>query len=209
MFTPLFIFLVIGGIGFLFLMVSLIIGDVFEALDLDFGADADFDTDVDLDADVDFDADVDADLDAGSGSQIGILDARVISMFMTAFGFVGSFALYGGLGVLLSTFVGLGSGVIFGGLAFAFGYFLTTQESSSSVTDRDLIGRTAKVIVGIQPDSIGQISCRIGEERIEKLARTRDGKAIKRGETVFIEEVTSDSFIVSTMEGTGYELLSE
>lgn len=196
--TLLATFLILGGIGFLFMLISLIIGDLFEALDLDFGADVDFDTDVDFD--------VDADFDGSGGSDIGVLDTRVISVFLTAFGFIGAYFIYAGFGGIISSLIGVGSGVIFGGLMFGFGYFLTTQEASSSVSNKDLIGRTAKVIVGIQPNSIGQISCRIGEERIEKIARTRDGKEIKRGETVFIEEITPDAFIVSSMEGMNYEL---
>jgi hypothetical protein len=94
-------------------------------------------------------------------------------------------------------------------MIFAFGYYLHTQEPSSPVTERELIGHTAKVVVGIQPESIGQISCNIREQRIYKLARTRDGKAIKEGETVFIEDVADDAFIVSSMAGTDYELLSD
>lgn len=191
--TLLTVFLILGGIGFLFLMVSLIIGDLFEAFDFDH---PDFDH-------PDFDH---PDIDGSGGSDIGILDSRVISVFLTAFGFIGAFFLYSGFSGIISSVIGLGSGIVFGGLIFAFGYFLTTQESSSSVTQRDLIGRTAKVIVGIKPNSIGQISCRIGEERVEKLAQTRDGKEIKVGETVFIEEITGDAFIVSSMEGMNYEL---
>lgn len=179
-FTLLMIFLAIGAIGFLFLIISLIIGDLFDALDIGFDTDAD------------------------GGTEIGVLDSRVISVFLTAFGFVAAIFLKLAFGTVLSLLVGLGSGILLGGLIFAFGYFLHTQEASSSVSERDLIGRTAKVVVGIRPESVGQISCRVGEERIEKLARTRDGKEIKEGETVFIEEIAGDSFIVSTMKGYEY-----
>ena len=182
--TLLLIFLIAGGIGFIFLMISLIIGDLFEALDFDF--------------DMDFD-----------GGEIGILDSRVVSVFLTAFGGIAALTLYIGFGGIVSSLVGLISGLVFGGLIFAFAYLLHSQQSTSSVSERDLIGRTAKVIVGIQPGSIGQISCRIGEERVEKLARTRDGESIKEGETVFIEEHAGDSFIVSSMEGTTLALIEE
>ncbi|MEZ5429290.1 MAG: hypothetical protein R2747_23785 [Pyrinomonadaceae bacterium] len=188
-YTSLIVFLIIGGIGFLFLAVSLIIGDLFEVLDIDF--DGGFDG------------------DGGSG-EIGLLDSRVVSVFLTAFGFIAAITLQMGLGIFLSAAVGLGSGVLFAGLVFAFGYFLHTQQANSSVTERDLIGRTAQVIVGIKPEGIGQISCRVGEERVEKLARLREGEEeIKVGETVFIEESAGDSFIVSSMKNTGYSLMSE
>ena len=184
--TLLTIFLVIGGIGFLFLIISLILGDLLESLDLDF--------------DVDHDLDFDHDLDLGDGGHFGILDSRVISIFMTAFGGAGAVGLLFGFGGIVSALFGIGAGIIFGALIYTFGSFLISQEASSSVTSRDLVGRTAKVVVKIQEGNVGQISCRVGDERIEKLARSRDGSEIRRGAKVFIEEVTADSFIVSTME---------
>lgn len=180
-------------------MISLIIGDLFDALD--FGADVDFDTDVDVD--------VDADIDGSGGISFGVFDSRVISVFLTAFGFLGALALQFGLGVIVSSLIGIGSGILFGSLIFAFGYYLVSQEATGPVTERELVGHTAKVIVPIKPDSIGQISFRVREQRIDKLARTRDGKEIKAGEMVFIEEIAGDSFIVSSMEGAGYNLLSD
>ncbi len=194
--TLLIVFLTLGGIGFLFLMISLILGDVFDALDLDFGAD------------LDFDADVDADFDGSGGGGFGILDSRVISMFLVAFGFVGALALQLGSGGVLSVLAGIGSGLLLGGLVFAFGFYLVSQEASPPVTNRELVGHAAKVIVDIKPNSIGQISFDVREQRIDKLARTRDGKEIKAGETVFIEEIAGNEFIVSAMNAN-YDLLSK
>lgn len=182
--TGLTIFLIIGGIGFLFLMVSLLVGDLFEALDFDSG------------------------LDAGNG--FGIFDSRVVSVFLAAFGFISALFIQFAFGTLVSTIFGLVSGIMLGGLVFAFGYFLYSQQASSSVSEEDMIGRTAQVIVGIRPESIGQISCLIGEERIEKIARARNGKEIKTGETVYIEDITSDAVIVSLEEDMlDYKLFSK
>ncbi len=195
--TLLIIFLTVGGIGFLFLMISLIIGDIFDALDLDFGAD------------VDVDVDADADFDGSGGAGFGILDSRVISMFLVGFGFIGAIALKLGLGGILGAIIGSGSGLILGGLIFAFGYYLVAQEATSPVTNRELVGHAAKVTVDIKPNSIGQISFNVREQRIDKLARTRDGKEIKAGETVFIEEIAGNEFTVSSMDVKDYGLLSE
>lgn len=181
--TTTMVFLVIFGIGFLFLMVSLLIGDIFEAFDLDFDMDA----------------------DGGDGHHFGFFDSRVISVFLTAFGGIAALSLVYGYGLFISSVFGVISGLVFGGVIFAFGYLLYSQQSSSSVSERDLIGRTAKVTVGIEEGGIGQISCEIGEERVEKIARTRDGKMITEGQTVFIEENAGDSFIVSTMDGYSSE----
>ena len=70
-------------------------------------------------------------------------------------------------------------------------------------------GRTAQVVVGIKPDGLGQISCRIGEERVEKLARTRNGEEIKAGQLVRIESIGSDSVIVSVDDGERLSLFSK
>lgn len=185
-FTSLVLFLAVGGIGFLFLMLSLVMGDIFEAFDLDLGFDA----------------------DTGDG-EFGVLDSRVLSVFLTALGGIGAIGIQFGLGFIISVLLGLGGGVVFGAMVFAFGYLLYSQQSSSSVSERDLIGRTAKVVVGILPGTVGQISCRIGEERVEKLARTRHGEEIKEGSMVLIEDVAGDSFIVSTMEDTAYPIFAE
>ncbi len=187
--TLLIIFLTLGGIGFLFLMISLILGDIFDALDFDF--------------------DFDADVDASGGSGFGILDSRVISMFLVAFGFIGAIALQLGSGGVLGIIVGIISGIVLGGLVFAFGAYLVSNEGDPPVTNRELVGHAAKVIVDIKPDSIGQISFNVRHQRIDKLARTRDGKEIKAGETVFIEEIAGNEFIVSSIDMTNYEMLSE
>ncbi len=182
--TELTIFLIIGGIGFLFLMISFLVGDLLEALHFDLSLDA--------------------------GNSFGIFDTRVLSVFLTTFGFISALCIQLAFGTLVSMIFGLGSGIILGGLVFAFGYFLYSQQSTSSVSDEDMIGRTAQVIVGIRPESIGQISCLIGEERVEKIARARNGREIKTGETVYIEDITSEAVIVSLEEDMlDYKLFSK
>jgi hypothetical protein len=41
------------------------------------------------------------------------------------------------------------------------------------------------------------VSFRIGEERVEKLARAKDDREIKAGSLVRVEEIAGDSLIVS------------
>ena len=179
------IFLIIGGVGFLFLLISFVVGDLFDLIGLDFGADLD------------------------SGHDFGIFDSRVISVFLTAFGGFGVIGTSIGYGAAGSSLFGLLGGIIFGAIVFFFGKFLYNQQSSSSVTMDDLIGRTAQVVVSIKPNQLGQISCRIGEERIEKVARSLGNAEIKAGSLVRIESINSDSVIVSIDDGTGFSLFSE
>ena len=177
------IFLAIGALGFLFLLVSLIVGDIFEAVGVDLSFDASHD--------------------------FGVLDSRVIAIFLTAFGGFGAIGTSLGWGAVGGSLFGLAGGFFFGAIVFYFGKLLYSQQSSSSVAMEDLIGRTAQVIVNIKPDQLGQISCRIGEERVEKLARTTSGEEIKAGQLVRIESIGSDSVIVSIDDGERLSLFSE
>lgn len=179
------IFLAIGGLGFLFLLLSLIVGDIFDAIGFEFGAN--------LDASHDF----------------GLFDSRVIAIFLTAFGGFGAIGVSLGFGALASSFFGILGGAFFGALVFYFGRFLYRQQSSSSVSEEDLIGRSAQVVVGIPPNQIGQITCRVGEERVEKIARARDGAEIKIGAIVRIESITGDAVIVSVDNGERLSLFSD
>lgn len=177
------IFLVIGGLGFLFLLISLIVGDIFDALGFD----------LNLDTSHDF----------------GVFDSRVIAVFLTAFGGFGAIGISLGWGAVGGSLFGLLGGFIFGAIVFYFGKLLYSQQSSSSVAAEDLLGRTAQVIVNIKPGGLGQISCNIGEERVEKLARTLNGEEIKAGQLVRIESIGSDSVIVSVDDGERKSLFLE
>jgi len=172
--TPLFVFLGIATLGFVFLLLSLVIGDLFDSFGFETGLDG-----------------------AADGNGHGFLDSRVLSVFVTAFGGFGAIGIQAGLSVVASSLLGLAGGIVLGGVVSLFARFLYKQQSSSSVGTAQLVGRTAQVIVSIAPGSLGQVSCRIGEERVEKLARARDNREIKAGSTVRVDEVAGDSLIVS------------
>lgn len=167
------LFAIIGGVGFIFLLASLILGDIFEL----FGGDADL---------------------GGDGADFGLFDSRVIAVFVTAFGGFGTIGVWMGWGAVGSSLFGLFGGVVFGGVVSAFGRFLISQQASSSVTDNDLVGRTAQVTVAIKPGELGQISAKIGDERVEKLARTNGDSEIKPGTIVKVVTIAGDSVLVET-----------
>ena len=171
-FDLLTVFLLIGGVGFLFLLVSLVVGDIFEM----FGGGADL---------------------GDPGVDFGFLDSRVLAVFITAFGGFGAIAAQMNFGAVVSSFVGLMGGVGFAGVVSVFGRFLIGQQASSSVTDHDLLGRTAQVTVTIKPGEMGQITARIGDERVEKIARAKSEVEIKAGTIVMVESIAGDSVIVS------------
>ena len=164
------VFLSIAGVGFIFLLISLIFGEIFEH----FEHDADF----------------------GDHGGPGFLSARVMSVFITAFGGFGAVATYYGLSPLPASGVGFASGAVFAGLIFGFARFLYSQQATTEVRTVDIIGQTARVVVGIPTGGVGQVRCRIGEELVDKIARSRDGVAIPENAVVRIEELLGETVIV-------------
>ena len=165
------LFAIIGGAGFVFLLVSLVVGDVFEMAGIDLSA-------------------------ADGGMDFGLLDSRVLAVFVTAFGGFGVIGAQMGFGAVGSSMAGLLGGVVFAAVVSVFGRFLVGQQASSSVTDNDLVGRTAQVTVAIKPGTVGQITAKIGDERVERVARAKDGMEITAGSLVKVESVVGDSVIV-------------
>ena len=163
------VFVAIALIGFVFLVVSLVFGEIFDFFDHD----------------VDFD----------HGGP-GILSSRVIAVFITAFGAFGAIAMQNGLSPGAASAVGMGSGAVFGGVIYAFLRFLYGQQATSEVLASDLVGQNARVIIAIPANGMGQIRCRIGEELVDKVAQARDGLAIAENTPVRIEEVLGETVIV-------------
>jgi membrane protein implicated in regulation of membrane protease activity len=167
--SALTVFLAIAAIGLLFLIASFAMGEVFD--------------------DIGF-------TDGGPDAH-GFIDSRAVAIFITSFGGFGAIGIQMGLSIVVSSIMGLTSGIVLGGLVTLFGRFLQSQQASSSVGNSQLVGRTAQVTVKIPSGGIGQVSCRVGEERVEKLARSRGDVELKPGMLVRIEEIAGDSAIVS------------
>jgi hypothetical protein len=164
------VFLAIGAVGFLFLLVALVFGGVFDFLE----ADHDFDT-----------------------GGPGFFSSRVMAVFVTAFGGFGAVATYYGLGPVPASLVGFGSGLVFGGGIYALARGLYNQQASSDVHAGDLVGAIGRVVIGIPTGGVGQVRVRLGEELMDKIARTRDGLAIAENTSVRIEEVLGETVIVT------------
>jgi membrane protein implicated in regulation of membrane protease activity len=175
--SALTVFIAIAAFGLVFLVVSLLFGELLN----DFGLGGD---------------------GGGGPDGHGFIDTRSVAVFLTAFGGFGAIGVRSGLGVVPSALLGLASGLVLGGAVALFGRFLYSQQSTSSVSGSQLVGRTAQVTVTIPAGGVGQISCRIGEERVEKIARSREGGELKSGALVLIEEFTGDSVIVSPGAGS-------
>jgi membrane protein implicated in regulation of membrane protease activity len=166
------VFLAIASVGFLFLILSLIFGELFDL----------------------FDGGIDHDLDHGGP---GFFSTRAVAVFLTAFGGSGAIATHYGLGPVPASGMGIVSGLVFASAVYVFARFLYGQQASSEVHAQDLVGQSCRVIVGIPAGGIGQIRCRLGEELVDKVARASHDSAIAENAVVRVEEVLGELVIVS------------
>ena len=169
--TPFLVFLGIGAIGFLFLLVSLVFGGLFDH----------------------FDGGLDHDLDHGGP---GFFSTRVMSVFVTAFGGVGAIATHFGFGPLPASGIGFISGTALAAPVYYFARFLYGQQASSELLSNDLVGQPGRVVVSIPAGGVGQVRLKLGEELVDKIARGREPEAIGENTPVVVEEVLGETVIV-------------
>lgn len=171
------VFLGIGAIGFLFLLLSLFFGEIFEHL----GADHDHDVGHDHDG------------DHGGPS---FFSPRVMSVFVTAFGGFGAVGTHYGLAVFPSSALGFASGIFFGYIIYYFARFLYGQQASTQLQGQDILGQTARVVVSIPAGGVGQVRCHIGNDMVDRIAKSQDGSAIAVNAVVRIDQVLGEMVIV-------------
>jgi len=173
------VFLAIGAVGFLFLLVSVVFGEIFDHLDMGGG--------------------VDHDLDHGPS----IFSTRVMAAFVTAFGCFGAVGVHYGMSTGAASGVGLASGFVLGGVVFLFARFLYGQQASTEMRVADLVGQAGRVVVSIPAGGVGQVRCRVGEELVDKIARAHDGVAIRENAVVRVEEVLGETVVVRRQDTGG------
>ncbi|MFB3853024.1 MAG: hypothetical protein ACE148_04290 [Vicinamibacterales bacterium] len=165
------VFLAIAAGGFLLLLVTLFFGEI-------------------------FDSDADGGADVGGEGGPGFFSSRVISVFVTAFGGFGAVGTYYGLSMVPASTLGFASGVVFAAAIYGFARFLYSQQASSEVRSADLVGLRARVVVAIPAGSVGQVRCQVGEQMVDKIARSSDGAAIPENVAVTIDSVLGEAVVV-------------
>jgi hypothetical protein len=175
--TQFTVFLAISAAGFLFLILALFFGEIADHLD----------------------GSLDHDFGHGGPSFFSV---RIISVFITAFGGFGSVATHYGFAVLAASGIGFLSGATFAGLIYAFASFLYGQQASTDVHPRDVVGQAARVVVSIPRDGVGQVRCQVGEQLLDKIARTKDGAPVPENAVVTVTDVLGEAVIVEPAKGT-------
>lgn len=171
-FSAFSVFLAISAIGFLTLLASFFFGEIFEH----FG-----------------DGGWDHDLGHGGPS---FFSMRVLSVFVTGFGGFGAIGIHYGLSVLPASGVGFLSGLLCATAIYSFARFLYGQQATTESKASDLLGQPARIIVAIPANGMGQIRCQVGEELIDKMARSQDGGALSENTVVVVEQLLGEVVIV-------------
>lgn len=176
-----FAFLLIGSVGFIMLVLTWFIGELF---------------DLGHDLTGFFGGDHAGDVSDGPDGGPSPFSSRVIFTFMTAFGGGGAVASMYGLPVIACVGVGTLLGVVMGGATYAFARILYGQQASSGFDVGSLVGQPARVTVAIAPGKSGQVVVSAGGGSSTLLARTRDGVALPEGEMVRVVQVQGDVLYV-------------
>jgi membrane protein implicated in regulation of membrane protease activity len=182
-------FLIIGGIGFVMLVATWVVGEIF-----DFGHDiagwfGDHEINVDGHQ---------IEIGGGAGGDVGPspLSSRVIFAFLTAFGGGGAIASLYQLSMGPSLAVAIGSGLAVGAATWGVANLLFQQAASSTIQSETLVGRDGRVEVTIPAGGAGQVAVSAGGGSNTWVARNRSGQAIAAGSAVRVVEAQGNLLVV-------------
>lgn len=155
------------GVGTSFLLLSIVLGDVFDFLDF-------------------------LDFDIGDGFSA----TPVFFTAVAAFGGAGLLGLEAfNLGRGASLLAGLGGGLAFGGMAAAFFVLLHRQEAGEGFTKARLIGARGSCVLAIQPGRQGRVS--LHHEGMTRTLTATSNESISVGEDVVVADVIGDALRVT------------
>ena len=155
------------GVGTVFLLLSVVLGDIFDFLDF-------------------------LDFDLGDSFSA----TPVFFTGVAAFGGGGLLALNAfGLSRGASVVAGLGGSFVLGGLAAAFFALLHRQEAKEAFTKSRLIGVRGSCVLAIQPGRQGRVS--LHHEGMTRTLTATSADAISVGEEIVVDDVVGDALRVS------------
>lgn len=165
--------------GTAYTVISFLIGQLFDFIDLD--------------GDVDFDGDV-------TGVTISPLKPIIIVAFTTVFGGIGIISIKAGLAAILALIIAVCSGLFISFIIYKYIVVpLYKAQNTSTASQSELIGHMAKMKLGTKGDSFGRISYVINDNTYTAPAKSLDGKDINKDEDVIIVEIRKNVFFVDKL----------
>lgn len=164
------LYFIFALVGTLFLVVSIIFGEVLEIFDLDW--------------------------DDG----VHPLSGKVVAVGLTAFGATGMITQYYGWDAPISAITAGLAAALAGALIWWMLSALYKGSASTDVSIGSLIGRQAQVTVGISAASVGEILVPAADSTRHILARSKDGQAIAAGSSVRIVQSLGNVVLVERLD---------
>jgi hypothetical protein len=132
--------------------------------------------------------------DTGGGPSI--FNFKVIALFMVAFGAGGAIARYYDASYLVSSLIGVGSGLVIGGAGWQLMRLLWRQQGSSTLYNEDLVNCVGQVKTAIPGSGVGEISVVVKNQRQHLPARSEDGMAIEEGAEIKITSCPGEDTVI-------------
>ena len=165
------VFLVLGIVGVVLLLASLLLGDLFEGL-------------------FSFLDGLEVDLDAG-----GLFSLPVLAAFLAAFGLGGALAMSATDDTLAAGLVGgVLAGVLLGWIAWRVTRALLHMATDATPASGDLLGTQGKVVTPLRGHDLGEVLVRFGGQPVKLSARSDQELAV--GEPVVVVEVVSPTSVL-------------
>jgi membrane-bound ClpP family serine protease len=148
------------------------------------------------------DHDVDGDHDGGHDvlgdgePAVSIFSTKVIGALLMGFGAAGAMARYHQMGYVVSSLIGLLTGLVMGGLMYGMLSLFYRQQSSSLVPTNAAIGGTGTVTVSIAEGAVGEVGITVNGIYTVYSASAKDGGAIPKGQAVRVVQTRGSHLVV-------------
>ncbi|MBU0534668.1 MAG: NfeD family protein [Patescibacteria group bacterium] len=123
-----------------------------------------------------------------------------ILAFITGFGAAGLVASLFGANALICVLAGILFGVIVGGIYAGITKLIMSQQSNSSTTDADIVGKTAHITVEIPKGGVGQVMLTTQGGTRPYPACCVNNQAVVRGQSVKVISVEGGRLYVEKVE---------
>lgn len=127
---------------------------------------------------------------------VGLFSLRALSIFIMTFGTVGAIVRWTDRTPIVSSLWGLLGGVLMYALYVAAMQMIRSQQASSLIEDRELVGLTALVTVAIPAEGLGEVTCRLKSQTTRRIARAAQRQPIAEGALVRVGELQGDVLLV-------------
>ncbi|MFL0269948.1 NfeD family protein [Candidatus Clostridium radicumherbarum] len=196
----LFIYSVIFFVGVIYTVVTFLLGGLLGFAHIDGHIDTHIDTHVDTN--IGFHPHIDGHVDGHTGSSANVFPIKPITVMslITVFGGVGMIGTYYGINPVLLFIVALTLGLLVSFLLYKFVVLpLYKAQNTSSVSEKSLIGKVAKVISPIMENGYGTIAYVVNGSKYNAPAQHVAKKYVAQGEEVIIFEIKNNVFYIEPL----------